>query len=342
MSTATSSLAYYYFEHLVWKTFGKRIVNKEFDVVHRITPLSPTAPSRIATKCKRSGVPFVLGPLNGGLPWPPEFKQARHKEKEWLSYVREAYKLMPGYHTTRRDASAIIVGSSATAEQVPKKFHQKCVFIQENAIEIDKIPTHGIDKKYELPLRLIFLGRLVPYKGCDMVLEAIHEYIKEGTVEFRIVGDGPERENLESIAEKYSISDKVIFTGLVEHHIAYKELANAHILAFPSVREFGGAVVVEAMANNTVPLVVQYGGPGDICNEASGIRIPLAKKGEIIVSIREQIHELIGNPKRLEPLALAGRERALKLFTWDQKAKQSLEVYKWVLGKRTDKPVFGF
>ena len=107
-------LPYWYFERLVWREFGDRIKQGDYDVVHRITPLSPALPSTLAARCKRAGVPFVLGPLNGGVPWPKGFGGIQRKEKEWLSSVRGCLRWIPGYHKTRRHASSLIVGSRIT------------------------------------------------------------------------------------------------------------------------------------------------------------------------------------------------------------------------------------
>ena len=85
--SALTTLAYPLFERKVWRSFSARLKNREFDLVHRITPLSPTTPSFLAKKLAKIGVPLILGPLNGGIPWPAGFDQVRLAEREWLGYL---------------------------------------------------------------------------------------------------------------------------------------------------------------------------------------------------------------------------------------------------------------
>ena len=120
-----------------------RLAAHEFDIVHRVTPLSPTSQSIIAARLHRLRIPFVIGPLNGGVPWPRSFVDRQHEEHEWLSNVRWLYKLMPAYRSTCNHSAAIIVGSKFTSEEMPLAVQSKCVYIPENGIRADQVIGHS-------------------------------------------------------------------------------------------------------------------------------------------------------------------------------------------------------
>lgn len=106
------TLAYPYFEYLVWQKFGDTIRKGSYDIVHRILPASPTAPSLLARRCARTGVPFVLGPIQGDAPWPRAFDG-----------------IVPGYRATRRYSAAILLGSPDMLARIPKKYRTKCIYL---------------------------------------------------------------------------------------------------------------------------------------------------------------------------------------------------------------------
>jgi glycogen synthase len=337
--TALSSLGYYYFEHLVWRRFGDAIRRHEYDLVHRITPLSPTAPSILAPRCARSGVPFVLGPLNGGVPWPRHFDAARRREREWLSYLRCAYKLLPGYRGTLRASAAIMAGSQSTLRNIPARLHGKCIYLPENGVDLTRFCAPA-DTPPGGPLRACFVGRLVPYKGPDMLIEAIAPLARAGRLILDVYGDGPLMPELRRLVAQQGVSAQITLHGWVEHQELQSRLRLAQLFVFPSVREFGGGVVLEAMSLGIVPVVVDYAGPGELVTEEVGYKVPLGTRREIIERLRRLLEHLARQPAELGARSLAARKRVQELFTWEAKARQVMEVYAWALGRRSAKPAF--
>ncbi|HVR86036.1 MAG TPA: glycosyltransferase family 4 protein [Planctomycetota bacterium] len=338
--SAFSSLSYYYFEHLVWLRFRERLRAGQFDLVHRLTPLNPVTPSLMATRCRRIGVPFVLGPLNGGVPWPRGFDAARRREREWLSYVRDAYRLMPGYRSTLRDAAALIIGSRDTWDQVPPSSRARCVYIPENAVDPLRFPEDP-PRPASARLRVVFLGRLVPYKGPDLLIEAAAPLIRDGRLELTFVGDGPERGNLEQQIRSCGVGAGVRLLGWVNQSEVHRHLAEADVMAFPSIREFGGAVALEAMISGAVPIVMNYGGPGELVTASTGYLLEMGSRPAIVEQLRGVLGKVAADPDQLVPRRRAGVRRVRTRFTWLAKAAQVREVYRWVLGRRQDKPDFG-
>ncbi len=338
---AFSALSYYSFEYMVWRQFGSRIAHHEFDLVHRITPLSPTHQSPIAKKLAKVRVPFILGPLNGGVPWPKDFIDRQHAEREWLAYVRRLFSLMPAYRSTRQYSSAIIVGSRHTLTEMPDWAKGKCIYIPENAVDFQRFST---PRKHSasLPLKAAFVGRLVPYKGADMLLEAASDLLKARKLELHIIGDGPQRASLEDMANDFGIRQSVHFHGWVPHKEVQNVLGSCDFMALPSVREFGGGVVVEAMALGVTPIVADYAGPSELVDDKTGIRVRFSDKKSLVKGFQLAINTIIKSPEILDRLGAAGREQVLRKLTWEAKADQIMRVYDAVLMGQHNFPGLSF
>jgi glycosyltransferase involved in cell wall biosynthesis len=330
MVTALSSaLAYPYFERKLWEAVGARIEAGEFDIVHRVTPLTPTANSRIAARCAKAKVPFVMGPLNGGVPWPKGFDAERRREREWLSYVRGLYRLSPSRSRMIRAASVIIAGSRHTASEFAEA-RDRLTLIPENGIDPARFSLRAAQPG-TLPLRCAFVGRLVPYKGPDMLIEAAEPFLRDGTMVLDILGDGPLMPALKDMVAAKGLTKAVTLHGWIDHKEVQSLLSKSQLLTFPSVREFGGGVVLEAMALGVVPVIADYAGPGELVTPGTGIKVPMGSRDEVIAGFRAALSRLIAAPETIPALASAALARVEEHFTWDRKARQIGAVYEWVL-----------
>ncbi|HSG57638.1 MAG TPA: glycosyltransferase family 4 protein [Paracoccaceae bacterium] len=334
MVQAINALSYPWFERLVWQRFGPAIRRGDYDIVHRITPLSPTISSSLAGKCARAGVPFVLGPLNGGVPWPKGFEAERRREQEWLSYLRGAYKLLPGRDATLRHAGAVLVGSRHTAGEMPARFAGKLIYLPENGIDPERFALTARPRPGAL--RACFVGRLVPYKGGDMLIEAAAPLLANGRMTLDVIGDGPMMGQMQAMARGL---EGVTFHGWLDHRAVQQVMAHSHILAFPSIREFGGGVVLEAMALGVTPVIVDYAGPGELVQPGLGHKVPCGTRAEIVAGFRTVLERLADDPTGLAATGAAAQARVQSHFTWARKAAQVRTVYDWLLeGKPAPRP----
>lgn len=328
--TAITSLTYGYFEDLVWRRFGDDLAQGRFDLVHRIVPLSLTANSKIAPRCAAIGVPFIVGPLNGGVAWPAGFRAEQRREREYLADLRSLYKLRPGRGRMLQAASAILCGSHSTLAEIPARFADKTRWLPENAIDPTRFSRVAAPPA-EGPLRACFIGRLVPYKGAELALEAAAPLLAEGRMTYEIVGDGPEMPRLKAQIARLGVPG-VTFHGWRPHAEVQDIAAGCHILLFPSVREFGGGAVLEAMALGVVPVVVDYAGPGELVAHGSdGLKVPIGDKDAVVAALAAELRAAADDPARLVPLAAAAREKVMRDYTWSAKARQIASIYDAVL-----------
>jgi glycosyltransferase involved in cell wall biosynthesis len=181
---------------------------------------------------------------------------------------------------------------------------------------------------------------LVPYKGADMLLEAAAPLVRSGAMKVAILGDGPQMPQLKQIVEREGLSRGVRLPGWVEHKQVQDWLADADLFTFPSIREFGGAVALEAMAVGLVPVVMDYGGLGELVTPKTGFLLPMGTRPQIVERLRAVLSHLCEHPDEIDAKSPAALRRAHEQFVWPAKARQIVRVYEWLLGKRSDRPEF--
>jgi len=324
-------------EWYAWRQLKHRIFAGEFDVVLRILPLTAVLPSPFSFFLRKGPIPFVIGPINGGLPWPPGFSQLE-KQKEWISRLRNLYRYLPFADSTYRNAAAIIVASSQTYAEFAA-YCDKLFFVPENGISRSLCLSTSRDPESGAKLELIFVGGLVPRKACDVALLAASPLLRSGLARFTVLGDGPERNRLEQLARSLGIEKNVCFCGWVSHAEVFRQLRSADVLVFPSFRDFGGGVIFEALAAGVVPVVADFGGPGDIVYPEVGYKVPLTNESEFVSQLEAVLTGLAYNRDRLERLRRQGTAYAKERLTWDAKAQDTTSVLNWVL-RRGPRPDF--
>lgn len=323
--------SYIAFEREVFRRFAKDLTEDGtgFDVVHRVTPMTPTLPSPMASWSK---VPFIIGPLNGGLKWPAGFTAELRREREWMTYLRGLHKVMPYAHTTYRDAALILAAFQHTIDALPARCRDRIVDFPEVGIDPELFNHGELDEKQrEAPLTFLFVGRLVPYKCADIVVSAFASSEKLRKHKLKIVGAGPEKLTLQALIVKENAGASIELLGSRTQQEVGELMRNADVFAFPSIRELGAGVVVEAMASGLPTIAVDYGGPaGLITNGRDGVKVPIGIKSELTAHFKREMELLAEDRDRRRMLGAQARQSASAL-TWDAKAQKIVEFYEFVL-----------
>jgi glycosyltransferase involved in cell wall biosynthesis len=160
--------------------------------------------------------------------------------KGYLGYIIEKLAvLMP---------VKIISNSEHTTCKLKNELNsKKLIYTVPNGIEFDLITRIKPAKEKS---DVIFVGRLVSYKNINILIKSI-KLIKEKKPEIKslIIGDGPEKKNLEALTQQLNLEKNIIFLGFLENHDdVYALMKSSKVLILPSTREGFGIVVIEANA----------------------------------------------------------------------------------------------
>jgi len=295
------------------------------DVVHEPIPVSPKQPSLMYGV----GAPVVMGPMNGGMNYPPGFRNSEGLLQRWLvragRTASDALNLaLPG----KREAAVLLVANQRTREALPRGVGGEIIELVENGVDLTVFgPARANGRQFRTPPRFAFVGRLLELKGVDMLLEATARALREQNLELHIVGDGSIRSQLETLAATLGLNQHVVFHGFIPQKQCATLLADCDALVLPSICECGGAVVLEAMAMGLPVIATKWGGPADYLDETSGILIEPRGRERFIADLAQAMVKL-SNSRELGPwLGTSGRARVATEFDWEKKIDRILRVY---------------
>ena len=180
---------------------------------------------------------------------------------------------------------------------------------------------------------LLFMGRLVPEKGVQVLLEAMRLLrVKFPGLRLVVAGRGPYEEHLRRLTRAYGLDAAVTFTGFVDGLERNRLLARAHVGVFPSLYEPFGIVALEAMAVEVPVVVGDTGGLTDVVEHgADGFRVPPGRADLLAY----YVGILLENPVLAQEMAARAAKKVRMLYDWRSIAEETLEVYTEVTGWRS-------
>jgi len=115
-------------------------------------------------------------------------------------------------------------------------------------------------------------------------------------------------------------------------------MRDAHVFCLPSVRESGGAVLLEAMASARPVIAIDFGGPAEIVDADVGAALAPAGVVAVTDALVRTLEDVIADPVAWRQRGLAGRARAEALYGWDAKVDAALRLYATLLAARLPAP----
>jgi 1,4-alpha-glucan branching enzyme len=232
-----------------------------------------------------------------------------------------------------RSADAVICCSNYMVEEVVRLFgvtSQK-VFSIPNGVDPANlgIPRQLVPGKKEASpgeKTIFFIGRLVPEKGVQVLLEAFSILLRQlPDAKLLVGGTGPYTGYLKARAEEMGLQGRTEFLGFLDEEKRNYHLKQADVAVFPSLYEPFVIVALEAMADQIPVIVSDTGGLSEVvAHGIDGYKAPAGRPDILAYYIRE----VLVNPGLARDLARRAWNKVLTVYDWQNIAVETLEAYR--------------
>jgi len=311
------------FNHFMEKRVADISQNVEFDLVHVHDWL--TAPAGISLKHSMKK-PMVLTVHS------TEFGRSSLHSPD--SYTIDGIEWWATY-----EANKVIVTSNFMKKELCDHFRLpwEKVEIIPNAIDLTKydapVERWSVRERYGVYSHeklILCVGRLVPQKGVEYLIQAIPAIVRRHPeAQFIIVGEGWQKDYLENLAQSTGYRWKVLFTGFLPDSELTALTMSADVLVIPSVYEPFGIVALEGMAAGVPVVASQVGGLAEVIeHDRTGVLV-YSRKPE---SIAWGVDRVLSDPNYSRWLTQNAREMLQKTYSWEAIAIKTIKVYEEVVG----------
>jgi glycosyltransferase involved in cell wall biosynthesis len=335
---------YYFLWQRAAAKLAKELYRREgFDLFHQITFSNDWMPSFIAPALP---IPFIWGPIGGGQKVPKELmgtlaRRDRRQERS-RTFLQSLWRATPARRRCARKASAILVCNKET-KGVLSRWGDKIVDFPVNGISREDIAAETPALVGRHGFRLLYVGRFDPIKGLPLALEALRillEICPAATLE--LVGEGPERLRLEALAARLGITDRLIWTPWSPRSEIFARMRRSDVFLFPSLRDGGGAVVVEAMASGLPVVCLDLAGPGLHIRDGWGFKVPSGRPDVVAAGLAGALGRFLCDPGLRVRSGHAAKERAVSFYEWGRLGETLHGIYRDALAgkppRQEDRP----
>ncbi len=303
--------------HLIWQILAYRHARKHLadwrvDLVHHVT----FGGIRHPTLMGWLPIPMVLGPLGGGERAPFALRSG-FGWRGWLSdAIRDLHTWLIRFDPITRsacaDAVAIYVKTAQSGRALPARHRDKIdVRLEIGTREVVDLPRS--EHLPGQPLKLLFAGRFLYWKGMHLGLEGLSRLLDRG-IEARLtmLGHGPDEGAWRALAAELEVDHAIDWLGWLDHE-QLGELYRRHdALLFPSLHDSSGNVVLEALTHGLPVVCLDLGGPAEMVDSSCGRVIATAGRSaaECARAIADALEELARTDGLLAQLSAGARARA--------------------------------
>lgn len=321
----------------------------KFDVFHHLTYANDWAASFVGALLP---IPYLRGPCGGAQKTPRQFLSEYGWHNRFWERVRSGMGWVlrhdPFFLLGQSRVRKILVCNRESLAAVPKRFQQKAALFPISGLSPDDLTLiarqsdfgESRHDKAIVPgatppkeFRILSAARLIALKGLGLAIRAFKPVAdRHADAKFVIVGEGPELPRLEKLVRSLQLGDQVCFPGWMAREALLAEMCLCDVFLFPSLREGGSAVVVEAMAAGTPVVCMDLAGSCMQITEECGFKIP-ALSPDVSVELMAQALERLYQDEELRvKLGHAGQARAEVVYSWDHLGELLLTIYQDVFG----------